>query len=115
MPHSEQAMGFLRVWTLKEAFIKATGRGLGQPLQDFSFDFDPLRVTFRDRALGDSRAWHFEQRLVGDEHLLALAWRDAGQAATVVAREMQLETLAAEAQIRPCNDSVFTGPAPSAG
>jgi 4'-phosphopantetheinyl transferase len=100
LPRSEQALAFWRVWTLKEAFIKATGRGLGQPLQDISFSFDPLRVVFHDRALGDSRAWHFEQRLIGGGHMLALAWRHAGQDASVSFREMQLDNLLAEADIR---------------
>jgi 4'-phosphopantetheinyl transferase len=99
LPRSEQALGFWRVWTLKEAFIKATGRGLAQPLQHFSFMLDPLGVIFHDRALGDSQAWHFEQRLVGSGHLLALAWRDAHHEASVDIREMQLEMLLAETRI----------------
>ncbi|HEV7448580.1 MAG TPA: hypothetical protein VGO18_38795, partial [Steroidobacteraceae bacterium] len=79
---------------------KATGRGLGQPLEDISFSFDPLRVVFHDRALGDSRPWHFEQRLIGGGHMLALAWRQAGEDASVSFREMQLDSLLAEADIR---------------
>lgn len=100
LPRSEQALGFWRVWILKEAFIKATGRGLGQLLQDVSFSLDPLRVAFHDRALGDSRAWHFEQRVVGGGHMLALAWRHAGRDVSVDIREMKLEGLLAEALAR---------------
>jgi 4'-phosphopantetheinyl transferase len=98
LPEPEQAFGFWRVWTLKEAFIKATGRGLGQPLQDISFGFEPLRVVFRDRALGDCRAWRFEQRQVCGGYMLALAWRDAGREASVIIQEMQLRRLVADMQ-----------------
>ena len=98
MPRPEQAMAFWQIWTLKEAFIKATGRGLGQPLHDFSFAFDPLRVIFHDDALGDSRAWRFAQRQIGGTHMLALAWRDPGRQASVVLEEMELEALLNPAQ-----------------
>jgi len=72
---AERCAGFLRIWTLKEALVKASGRGLSQPLQAFSFAFDPLRVSLLDADLGDSRAWRFEQREIAG-HLVALAWRN---------------------------------------
>jgi 4'-phosphopantetheinyl transferase len=89
----EQPLGFFRLWTLKEAFIKATGRGLAQKLQDFAFSFDPLRVAFSDPALGDASAWHFEQRFIGAEHLLALGWRAAAGEVSVAITEVRLEAL----------------------
>lgn len=36
---------FFRYWTLKEAFVKATGEGLYRPLASFSVEMNPLRVT----------------------------------------------------------------------
>jgi 4'-phosphopantetheinyl transferase len=93
LPQPERPLGFFRVWTLKEAYIKATGRGLAQPLHDFTFSFDPLRVSFHNRALGDSQMWHFEQWLIGREHLLALAWHAEVQDVSVTVREMHLEKL----------------------
>jgi len=35
---------FLRLWTLKEAFVKATGRGLSQPLSEFVVTLDPVSI-----------------------------------------------------------------------
>ena len=36
LPEAHQEEGFLRLWTLKEAVIKFTGRGLGQGLESFA-------------------------------------------------------------------------------
>lgn len=78
LPQAQRPLGFFRLWTLKEAYIKATGLGLAQTLGDFAFSFEPLRVSFTDPALGDAAAWQFRQTTVGPEtHVLALAWRGA--------------------------------------
>jgi 4'-phosphopantetheinyl transferase len=72
-----RSIGFFRLWTLKEAFIKATGQGLSQRLGDFAFAFEPLRVTFADPALGDAATWRFEQQLIGSQrHIAAAAWQE---------------------------------------
>lgn len=36
LPQEEQQAAFLRLWTCKESFVKAVGKGLSLPLQDFS-------------------------------------------------------------------------------
>jgi 4'-phosphopantetheinyl transferase len=93
LPGSERATGFFRLWTLKEAFVKATGRGLAQPLLDISFGFAPLHVAFRDPALGNAAIWRFEQRVVHGASLLALAWHAQAGEASVAIREVRLEAL----------------------
>lgn len=79
LPPTGRDAGFLRLWTLKEAYIKATGLGLSQALKAFAIGFDPLRVSFADPALGDPSAWRFEQRELGRRYVLALAWRAPGK------------------------------------
>lgn len=37
LPQGERAAGFLRLWVLKEAFVKAVGLGLSLPLDSFAF------------------------------------------------------------------------------
>lgn len=44
--HASKIDAFYRIWALKESFIKATGRGLSTPLDDFCIHFTaPITVT----------------------------------------------------------------------
>ena len=45
-PPSERARCFFRLWTLKEAYIKAIGKGLSAPLNSFAFTLEPIRIAF---------------------------------------------------------------------
>jgi 4'-phosphopantetheinyl transferase len=79
----DKAALFFRTWTLKEAFIKATGEGLRRPLASFSFAFDPIRLSFhpeRDDAPrpDDAAAWQFFECCPMPERPLALAVKRPG-------------------------------------
>ena len=53
---------FLRIWTLKESFIKAIGTGLTMPLADFAFaeiDSDAPRIRMLNPDLEDGLCWTF--------------------------------------------------------
>jgi len=41
LPRTQQRDRFLRLWTLKEACVKASGQGLARALRDFEFGFNP--------------------------------------------------------------------------
>jgi 4'-phosphopantetheinyl transferase len=41
MTDADSTLAFLRCWTLKEAFVKATGDGLSIPLNSFEISMDP--------------------------------------------------------------------------
>jgi 4'-phosphopantetheinyl transferase len=91
LPDGEQSRGFFRLWTMKEAFIKATGKGVAQGLHSFAIGFEPLRVTFPDPGRAEPGEWRFVQEAIGGGHLLGLAWR--GPDAAVTLRAIRLEDM----------------------
>jgi 4'-phosphopantetheinyl transferase len=70
--------GFLRLWTLKEAFIKATGKGLTQDLASFWFDPCPPRIHFAPALAECPEDWWFEQRVLDGDFVAALGLRNRG-------------------------------------
>ncbi|OEJ69010.1 4'-phosphopantetheinyl transferase family protein [Magnetovibrio blakemorei] len=70
---------FLTLWTLKEAYIKAIGKGLSQPLDAFHFSLEPLAIQFKTNLLddipNDPQTWGFRRASPTNAHRLALAVR----------------------------------------
>lgn len=58
----QRRVAFLRIWTLKESFIKAIGTGLQTPLADFAFeeiDTDSPRIKMLNPELEREQIWKF--------------------------------------------------------
>lgn len=71
LPEAERLDAFLRLWTLKEAWAKATGDGLTSDLASVRFTLEPLTVRFRNAA--DERGWHFSHLRPTPRHVVAVA------------------------------------------
>ena len=119
-PPRQRPVAFFQFWTLKEAYIKARGRGLSIPLGQFAFTLAPDRPplisfaafpsgghgTCRCEWAGDRPdAWQFARIRLAERYQIALAHR-LGQSArlTIHWREtVPLQGAAAAGRILPEN------------
>jgi 4'-phosphopantetheinyl transferase len=73
LPAAERVAGFFRCWTRKEAYIKATGKGLSQSLDGFDVSLAPSVPAALLRASDDTvDRWSMFDVEVGEEHAGAL-------------------------------------------
>lgn len=75
---ADQALCFLRLWTCKEALLKAHGRGLAFGMDRVAVSLDrgsPELLAFDGEPLP---AWHLQELICDDAWVAALAWRGPG-------------------------------------
>ena len=76
LPAAEHARRFYSLWTLKEAWLKATGEGITADLFGLSFEFDDAtRARAFQMSRDDPTQWSFWQGSPGGDHRLSLALR----------------------------------------
>jgi 4'-phosphopantetheinyl transferase len=79
LPLARQLARFYSLWTLKESWMKATGRGVGAGLDNASFSLDGAhQLQGLSFAAGDAADWRFWQFAPSAEHAMALALRAPG-------------------------------------
>lgn len=86
-PPCEAREVFFAFWTLKEAYIKATGKGLALPLDAFAFTLEPPSISFTPPIEDDPSRWLFRRFRTGPEHVAALAVRHPEPASLEVTAE----------------------------
>jgi 4'-phosphopantetheinyl transferase len=88
LPPAAQPRQFLRLWTLKEAYLKAVGEGLPGGLDCMTFTLgEDARILFEHDDDPEAQHWVFREFSV-DGYLLSLAYLDpAVSAAEVRLRE----------------------------
>ena len=76
LPEEQRQSRFYDLWTLKEAYIKACGKGFTIPLQHFSYGFlgdNKLTVDFDAQLYDVESMWQLWQLSAGPDFKLAIA------------------------------------------
>lgn len=73
-PERKEA-AFLRLWTAKEALLKAHGQGLSYGLHRVAVDADAAQPRVHAFEGEDPSCWQLQALTVDDGHVAALAWR----------------------------------------
>lgn len=68
----ERTKRMFRIWTMKESFLKVTGRGMSLPLSDFAVHVDEESQRIRVRHKVDARYYHMKEYDEIDSYCVAV-------------------------------------------
>ena len=102
---ADQADIFFKLWTLKEAYIKAIGQGLSAPLKEITFDIREkiIQATFTNELLTDA-GWQFHHGKPTASHYLSIAVQSQNLQAKIICHELPLDNTLENNLSRACSD-----------
>lgn len=86
----ERTAHFFTLWTLKEAYAKATGRGIGADLTAVSFEIAAGPPVCQPAPDDAHDTWFFHCATAGSGHALAVAVRSPAPSTTVLMKQFML-------------------------
>lgn len=90
---AERQVRFIEVWTLKEAYVKALGKGLSFPLDEFCFVFDGAASLRFNTNAEITTPWHFALFVPAEDCRMAVAATATESARfSIVARRVNPES-----------------------
>ncbi len=91
LPAQMQKDRFYDLWTLKESYVKARGKGLSIPLDSFSFEFthhNNIRIQFAQHHTDTPEYWQFWQIQASHSHRVAIATKSENTPCKLSMREI---------------------------
>lgn len=106
---TEKSRLFMRIWTLKEALVKALGRGLSLPLDEFAISLSPDRppvVSFADVHELQPDHWQFAEVQLAGSYQIALAVAAPSPLPLAIrVRQMLPRRWSSEGYLLPCSQT----------
>ena len=75
LPAADRALAFLRLWTLKEALLKAEGRGLAYGLHRVVVELGEAAPVLREFGDESPASWQLQELALEPGWIGAIAWR----------------------------------------
>lgn len=83
----ERRINFFKLWTLKEAYVKAIGKGLSYPLKDICSDL--MDLSFVKIKGNNSKKWLFDVNKI-DNYILSICTSEKIYKNDIVQRNFDL-------------------------
>ena len=83
LPEEDMQQAFIHLWCIKEAILKAHGRGIAFGLKRLQFEYDHIARQWRfqacDPALGIPADWHLHSFIPAAQYYAVIAWKKSSR------------------------------------